>query len=231
MSQVFKPGVNTVARLSIIGGLVFIATALGMMLVRNWSPYTINGNYAGVAVAQPVRFSHELHSGQLNISCMYCHQVAEVSPYGGIPDTQTCMTCHANIAIYSELLEPVRTSYAENEPLTWYRVHDLAEHVYFNHSVHVQNGFACETCHGTVDEMPQVWQAENQYMGWCLECHMAPEEFVRPLETRYEFGYEYPENQTEFGTQLLIDYGVYTEDQQDTSAMGLGLTTCATCHR
>ncbi|MEM9953251.1 MAG: cytochrome c3 family protein [Chloroflexota bacterium] len=233
MSQLFKPGVNTLARVSIAGGLATVVLALGMLLVANFSPYTIHGNYAGIAVAQPVRFSHELHSGQLNISCMYCHQQAEVSPYGGIPDTQTCMTCHANIAVYSELLQPVRDSWANDEPLIWLRVHDLAEHVYFNHSVHVQNGFACETCHGNVAEMPQVWQAEKQYMGWCLECHLAPEEFVRPLETRYEVGYEYPENQTEFGTELLIEYGVYgeTEDSQDTTAEGIGLTTCATCHR
>lgn len=221
MSQVFKPSANTIARLSIIGGVLLIGMALTMLILRNWSPYTINGNYAGIAVSQPVRFSHELHSEQLNIGCMYCHAVAEQSFYAGIPDVHTCMSCHSQLAIYSELLEPVRTSYATGEPVVWLGVHDLAEHVYFNHAVHVNNGFACETCHGPVNEMPQVWQHSNMYMGWCLECHFNPEEYIRPNETRYEFGYEYPDNQTEFGQQLIEEYQVDVE----------GLGSCSTCHR
>jgi cytochrome c peroxidase len=112
-------------------------------------------------------------------------------------------------------------SYETDEPLQWLKVHDLAEHVYFNHSVHVQNGFACETCHGRVDQMPQVWQANNMIMAWCLDCHNAPEEFIRPVADRYTFGYVAPENQTEVGKALLDEY------QVDLT----GLTTCSTCHR
>lgn len=221
MSQVFNPSANTVAKISLLAGGLITVIALIMMLLRPWSPYVINGNYSGIAVAQPVRFSHELHSGQLNISCIYCHQTAEYSSYGGIPDTHTCMSCHSGIAVYSELLEPVRQSYATGEPLVWEGVHDLAEHVYFNHSVHVQNGFACETCHGNVEEMPQVWQANNMLMAWCLDCHIEPEQYIRPVEDRYSFGYEYPENQEEVGRALLEEYGVDTE----------GLINCSTCHR
>mgnify|MGYP006273519959 CR=1 FL=1 len=221
MSQIFEPAANTVAKLSLLVGGLLTVIAVGMILMHTWSPYAIQGHYAGIAVAQPVRFSHELHSDQLNINCMYCHQVAEVSRYGGIPDTHTCMSCHSQIATYSELLQPVRDSYATGEELVWLKVHDLAEHVYFNHSVHVNNGFACETCHGPVNEMPQVWQANNMNMAWCLECHNAPEEFIRPNETRYEFGYEYPENQDEVGQQLIEEYGVNPE----------GLANCSTCHR
>lgn len=220
-SQLFKPSANSVARLSILSGVLLVVLGLGMLLLRNWSPYTINGNFAGIAVEQPIRFSHELHSEQLNISCMYCHQTAEVSAYGGIPDVHTCMSCHANIAIYSELLASVRDSYATGEPIEWLKVHDLAEHVYFNHSVHVQKGFACETCHGPVNEMPQVWQAENMYMGWCLDCHMAPEKYIRPIEDRYNFDYVEPENQIEFGLQLIEEYNVVKE----------GLMNCSVCHR
>jgi hypothetical protein len=220
MSQIFRPGANTVARLSILVGLLLVTLALGVLLTRNWSPYVQTGNYAGIAVEQPVRFSHSLHSDQLNIECLYCHQTAEVSSYGGIPDTHTCMSCHAQIATYSELLEPVRVSYATGTPLRWLKVHDLAEHVYFNHSVHVQKGFACETCHGRVDQMPQVWQAKNMYMGWCLECHLEPEAFIRPVEERYTFGWEEPENQIELGRQLIDEYQVNIE----------GLTNCAICH-
>jgi len=221
MSQLFKPTANTVARLSLLFGILIVATGLGMLLLRNWSPYVIQGNHAGIAVAQPIRFSHELHSEQLNIECMYCHATAEVSSYGGIPDVHTCMSCHSQLAVYSELLLPIRESYATGEPVEWLKVHDLAQHVYFNHAAHVNNGFACETCHGNVEGMPQVWQASNMYMGWCLDCHFEPEQYIRPNETRYEFGYEYPENQLEVGQQLIEEYEVNVE----------GLTNCSVCHR
>jgi hypothetical protein len=223
MAQIFKPGANTFARISILAGILLAALGVGVIMFRNWSPYVEIGNYAGIAVAQPVRFSHELHSDQLNIECMYCHETAEVSSYGGIPDTHTCMSCHSQIATYSELLAPVRESYETGEPLQWLKVHDLAEHVYFNHSVHVQNGFACETCHGRVDQMPQVWQVNNMTMAWCLECHFEPERFIRPNETRYEFGWEGPEGQEriELGEQLIEEYGVNKT----------GLSSCSTCHR
>lgn len=221
MSQVFSPGANTVAKISVLAGLLLAAVGVGMVLLSPWAPLSIQGNYAGVAVAQPVRFSHSLHSGSLNISCVYCHQTAEVSSYGGIPDTHTCMSCHSQIAVYSELLEPVRNSYETGENLVWLGVHDAAEHVYFNHSVHVQNGFACETCHGNVPEMPQVWQANNMLMAWCLDCHNEPEQYIRPISERYTFGYETPENQDELGQQLVEEYGVDKE----------GLANCSTCHR
>lgn len=223
MAQVFKPGINTVARLSILVGLLLVGLAVVIINLYPWSPYAIQGNYAGIAVEQPIRFSHELHSEQLNISCMYCHAVAEKSSYGGIPDTHTCMSCHSNIAVYSELLEPVRNSYATGERLVWAEVHDLAEHVYFNHSVHVQKGFACETCHGNVEQMPQVWQAENQLMAWCLDCHLEPEQYIRPVEERYTFGWEPPEgvDRLEYGADLVEQYQVNVE----------GLSSCSTCHR
>lgn len=230
MSQVFKPGANVIARASILVGLMFVAMSLGMLLLRNFSPFTVNGNYSGVVVAQPIRFSHELHSGQLNIGCMYCHASAEVSPYAGIPDVATCMTCHSQLAIYSELLEPVRESYATGEPIQWLGVHDLAEHVYFNHSIHVNNGFACQTCHGNVDEMPQVWQAENMYMGWCLDCHFAPEQYIRPLADRYVF-YDVPEAEMlplEEREALVEEYGIDT-DGGNPAINRLG--NCSTCHR
>lgn len=131
------------------------------------------------------------------------------------------MSCHSQIATYSELLEPVRTSYETGEPVVWNRVHDLAEHVYFNHSAHVTNGFACETCHGRVDQMPIVWQVESLSMSWCLECHWAPEEYIRPIEHVYTFGYEYPENQTEVGLELIEEYNIHNLDRLD---------NCNICH-
>lgn len=221
MKQIFNPFSNTVARLSVVvaglSGVVLIYFALTLGL----SPYTYGVNSAvGVAVDQPVRFSHELHSGQLNVSCQYCHTAVEKSAYAGIADTHTCMSCHSQIATYSELLEPVRTSWETGEPLLWYPVHNMADHVYFNHSAHVNNGVACETCHGRVDQMPLVWQAETMTMGWCLECHRNPEEYVRPADEIYTFGYETPANQAEIGAILVEEYGIESDRLQN----------CAICH-
>lgn len=216
--QIFTPSSNTLARLSIlVGGLLTLVAALGLY-IRDQSPYN---RPVGIAVEQPVRFSHELHSGVLNVGCVYCHGAAEVGPYGGVPDTHTCMSCHSQIAVYSELLEPVRVSYETDQSLVWNRVHKLADHVYFNHSIHVAKGVGCETCHGRVDQMPLVWRAQNMTMGWCLECHREPENFLRPVDEVYTFGYEPPIDQEEFGQQLIVENNVQVE----------GLMTCAVCHR
>ena len=219
MSQIFSPESNTLARLSLLGGALFTVIILGFLFIRDQSP---NTRAVGTAIEQPVRFSHELHTVVVNIECAYCHGPAEVSAYAGIPDTHTCMSCHSQIATYSELLEPVRSSYDTNEPLVWNKVHVLADHVYFNHSAHVNNGYACETCHGQVDQMPLVWQAEHMTMGWCLECHREPEQFVRPDDEIYTIGYEYPEDQVDVVGPALIEEYQTTVD---------GLMTCGICHR
>lgn len=219
MSQVFKPSANTLAKLSILGGGLATVLLVGLLLILDNSPYTRGP--AGLAVDQPVRFSHRLHSGQLNIECKYCHVAVEESAYAGIPDTHTCMSCHSQIATYSELLEPVRTSYATGEYLEWNKVHNVAQHVYFNHSAHVNAGFACETCHGRVDQMPLVWQNQSMTMGWCLDCHRAPERYIRPLDQVYIFGATPPENQIEIGMQLVADRDI------DVSR----LDNCSICHR
>jgi hypothetical protein len=218
MSQVFRPSVNTFARISLLVAGLAGVIALSVVFVWDRSPYLTRP--IGTAVEQPVRFSHSLHSGQLNIECRYCHENAEYSSYAGIPDTHTCMSCHSQIATYSELLEPVRTSYATGENLEWNKVHDLAEHVYFRHSSHVNNGVACETCHGDVNEMPLVWQQETMTMAWCLECHMNPEENLRPVSEIYNFDYVQPENQTELGLQLIEEYDIHVD----------GLSDCRVCH-
>ncbi len=222
MQQIFRPYANTIARLSVVLGGLMTVLLLYFVLALGASPYTYGvGSAVGVAVDQPVRFSHELHGGQLNISCNYCHTSVDQAAYAGIPGTHTCMSCHSQIATYSELLQPVRDSYENNIPLAWNPVHNLADHVYFNHSIHVTKGVACETCHGRVDQMPLVWQAETMTMGWCLDCHRGPEKYLRPLSEVYTFGYEEPENQLEVGLALVEEYGIVSDR----------LENCAICHR
>src|SRR3954470_23751481 len=131
MPQIFHPSMNTVAKATIFGA-VFIAAAAGWV---GWqvdrSPY-ITGE--GIAKAQPVPFSHEHHVNGLGIDCRYCHTSVEKSAYPGMPPTKTCMNCHQQIWVGSEMLAPVRESYRTGKPIEWSRVHRLGDFVYFNHA-------------------------------------------------------------------------------------------------
>ena len=91
------------------------------------------------------------------------------------------MTCHSQVWRDAPVLAPVRESWSTGKRLRWTRVHDLPDYVYFNHSIHVQKGVACVTCHGRVDQMPLMQKQHSLYMRWCLDCHRAPEEKMGPL--------------------------------------------------
>jgi hypothetical protein len=216
MSQVFHRSTNTISRLSIYG-FVFIVAGLGwVLLTLNRSPYVTGTN---VALSQPVPFSHKHHVEAMGIDCRYCHTSVEDSSFAGIPPTKTCMTCHSQIWATSPMLEPVRESFRTDQPLRWVRVHDLPDFVYFNHSIHVKKGIACETCHGRVDQMPLVWQEKSLQMEWCLECHRQPERIVRPREAVFEFGWEPPADHPGLGAQLVNDYKIRKA------------AYCSACHR
>ncbi len=108
------------------------------------------------------------------------HGGGMVSVDAGMPPTQTCMTCHSQIWVNSPMLEPVRASYRDDKSIEWIRVNAVPDFVYFNHSIHVNKGVGCVTCHGPVGDMPLTWRANTLQMGWCLDCHRNPEKFVRP---------------------------------------------------
>ena len=123
---------------------------------------------------QPVPFSHAHHVGGLGIDCRYCHTTVESSTFANIPPTKTCMNCHSQIWSTSPTLEPVRASFRTGASIQWTRVYDLPDFVYFNHSIHINKGIGCESCHGRVDRMPLTWQAVSLQMEWCLSCHRQP---------------------------------------------------------
>jgi NAD-dependent SIR2 family protein deacetylase len=170
---------------------------------------------------QPVPFSHKHHVSGLGIDCRYCHTAVEQSAFAGIPSTSTCMNCHSQIWTNSPMLEPVRESYRTGQPLRWTRVHNLAEFAYFNHSIHVNKGVGCATCHGPVDQMPLIAQQESLLMEWCLDCHRNPEQYLRPREEVFNMSWTAPANQSELGLELVRKYNVRTEQ----------LTDCSVCHR
>ncbi len=194
-------------------GIVAVAAALAGLNRSNYS------TRVSIPVEQPVPFSHEHHVRGLGIDCRYCHTTVEVSSFAGIPPTETCMTCHSQIWSASPMLEPVRASYRTNTPLQWTRVYDLAGFVYFNHSIHVNKGIGCSSCHGQINEMPLTWKATPLTMGWCLDCHRAPEKNIRPRSEVFNMDYRPPSNQLELGQRLVNEYKVQK------------LTDCYTCHR
>jgi hypothetical protein len=216
VAQIFHRSANTFSRLTIYAA-VLIAAAIALLigeLVR--SPYATN---VGVALSQPVPFSHKHHVSGIGIDCRYCHTTVEVSAFAGIPSTKTCMTCHSQIWADSPTLEPVRASFRDNRPLQWMRVHDLADFAYFDHSIHLNKGIGCVSCHGQVDQMPLMAKAATLQMEWCLDCHRNPGPHLRPREEVFNMRWQPPADRGQLARSLLEEYGIE------------GKTDCSVCHR
>jgi hypothetical protein len=217
--QIFHRSTNTVAKVSIFGAIFFLAISAWVYSTLLRSSY-VTGQ--GVIRDQPVPFSHQHHVAGLGIDCRYCHTSVERSGFAGIPPTETCMNCHRQIWTNAELLEPVRSSYANDTAIEWVRLNDLPDFVYFNHSIHVAKGVACVTCHGPVDRMPLMFQHASLQMEWCLSCHRDPGPNIRPREEVFNMNWQPPADPAQakaLQAKLLKDYNVQS------------LTSCSTCHR
>lgn len=155
------------------------------------------GRQQGYEPEQPIFFSHRVHAGLNQISCLFCHGGAWDSKTAGVPSPNVCMNCHMGINDYhGEKLtradgrsvdprEQIRTLYSytgwnpdsnrytkPGRPIEWIRIHNLPDLVYFNHSQHVHVGHVqCQTCHGPIQEMDEVKQFADLSMGWCINCH------------------------------------------------------------
>lgn len=217
--QIFHRSTNTIAKVSIFGAVFFIALFAWIFSALLRSSYATG---QGVVQKQPVPFSHDHHVAGLGIDCRYCHSSVEKSSFAGIPPTETCMNCHRQIWTNADLLEPVRSSFANNDPIEWQRVHDLPDFVYFNHAVHVAKGVGCVTCHGQVDRMPLMYQEASLQMEWCLECHRDPGKFIRPKEEVFNLNWQPPADPKEaqaLQARLVKEYNIQS------------LMSCSTCHR
>jgi hypothetical protein len=212
---VFPPWFDQAVKL--LGGVVGVGLVY-LLVVGAYAvgPTTIN---VGYQPDQPVEYSHALHAGQLGMDCRYCHDTVEDAAHASIPPTQTCMNCHAMIRTESEKLIQVRESYNTGRSIPWVRVHDLPDHVYFDHSAHVRRGVGCVSCHDRVDKMEVVYQAEPLSMGWCLDCHRDPEAHLRPLDKVTVMDWVPEEDQETLGARLAREYGIEAS------------TDCSTCHR
>jgi hypothetical protein len=147
--------------------LLLIVVTLGM---GGWAFLDTFSN-VGYAPPQPVPFSHKLHAGTRKIPCLYCHANAERSRHATIPSTNVCMNCHLVVRTDRPAIQTVAKLYEEGKTIPWVRVHRVPDYVYFSHRWHVARGIACQTCHGQVQNMDVIRQAENLKMGWCISCH------------------------------------------------------------
>lgn len=216
MSQIFNRSANAVAKFSLFGVLVTVVLLGWFVMLLQRSDYQTGAN---ANVTQPVQFSHAHHVGGVGLDCRYCHTSVEQSSFANIPPTKTCMNCHTQIFNEAPILEPVRESFRTDKSLEWIRVHDLPDFVYFNHSIHIKKGVGCETCHGRIDQMQGIQQVSSLQMEWCLDCHRAPEKYVRPRAAVFQMGYEPEGDQLEIGRKLVKEYQIQS------------LTSCSTCHR
>ena len=151
MPQIFKPRADTIAQVFLFRPLLATAGLLWVSLVYTRSP---TGTEAGVVRVQPVPFSHEHHVGVLGIDCRYCHTTVEKSSFAGFPATQVCMNCHSRFgsaARCSNLCAQLEVGRAIALGIASITSPGF---VYFDHSIHVQKGVGCSSCHGRIDRMP-----------------------------------------------------------------------------
>src|SRR5579885_2323129 len=200
MPQYFRRSANTFARVTILAIVSALALLMWLSYLVVRSPYEMMQN---VPREQPVPFSHEHHVGGLGIDCRYCHTTVETSSFANVPAVKICMNCHSQMWAVAPMLEPIRESYRTGRSIEWTRVYDLPQFVYFNHSIHVNKGMGCSTCHGRVDKMPLTWRAQDLTMGWCLNCHRHPENYVRPENRVFDMEYTQTPDQLALGRRLV----------------------------
>jgi mono/diheme cytochrome c family protein len=199
----------------------------------------LNAHYQPV---QPIAFSHKIHAGDNKVDCNYCHSSARFSKHSGIPSTNVCMNCHMYIdgseiqtetgelkyngekspeiaKIYNAIgWDPENRSYIpdyEEKPVKWVRIHNLPDLAYFNHAQHVSAGqVECQTCHGPIQEMEEVYQYSPLTMGWCINCH-------RETEVQVESNGYY----AELHAKLKEKYG-----DEPITVEKIGGLECGKCH-
>lgn len=189
------------------------------------------GRSQGYAPDQPIKFSHALHVGQNKIECQYCHSGVEKSKHAGIPGTQVCMNCHKYVQqgpkygkdeiskIYDYAGWDVDKQQFVREPknIEWIKIHNLPDHVYFNHAQHVNVGkVACQTCHGKVEEYEVMKQFAPLSMGWCINCHRQTE--VKFADNNYYSIFQKYHDELKKGEKSKVT----VED--------IGGTECQKCH-
>ncbi|MDI1233841.1 MAG: cytochrome c3 family protein [bacterium] len=233
---IVKLSIGTVVALSLaLYGYKFGATEIGVQ--------------QGYAPEQPINFSHKIHAGEYKIDCKYCHSTVEKSKQASVPSVNTCMNCHKGVQArekYNGEISPeIKKIYAAMDydpdkpngqqfganpkPIKWIRVHNLPDHAYFNHSMHVKGvGLTCQTCHGPVQAMPVIQQYATLQMGWCINCHRE-----RNIDVENNPYYEklHAKIKAEKDNKSSNYSKYYTKDGKiNVSAAQNGALECSKCH-
>lgn len=228
---------TAVIALFCFGGYKTINAAIGLGRMKNYQP------------EQPIYYSHKVHAGTNQINCLYCHSGAQDSKFSNIPSVNVCMNCHKGIKDYKGEDKLVREdgspvngtaeiqklyAYAgwnpdtktydkPGTPIEWVKIHNLPDHVYFNHSQHIKVGKQqCQTCHGPIQEMGEVKQFAELSMGWCINCHR---------ETKVDFY----NKETGAGNKFYSIYEKFHNDikngkMDSVTVEKIGGTECQKCH-
>jgi cytochrome c2 len=189
------------------------------------------GRQQGYQPTQPIKYSHALHAGKHKIDCQYCHSTAAKGKHSNIPSLNTCMNCHKAVSkgpkygteeiakIYDAVGWDAKTqTYSKPaKPVEWVRIHNLPDHVYFNHAQHVTAGkVECQTCHGPIETMEEVYQYSPLSMGWCINCHR---------QTEVQFGNNY------YGaTYEKLHEDLKNKKLDKVTVSDIGGTECQRCH-
>ena len=222
--------------LFVIGGFYVVKGAIGLGRSKDYQP------------EQPIYYSHKVHAGKNQISCLYCHGGAYEGKHANIPAVNVCMNCHMTINEYggerlsredgSEVdgtaeiqklysyagWDPSTKTYANTgKPIEWIKIHNLPDHVYFNHSQHTVAGkVQCQTCHGPIQEEGEVYQFTDLSMGWCVNCHR---------ETKVNF----VDSSGTKGNQFYSIYEKYHDEiksgkRDSVTVSDIGGIECQKCH-
>ncbi|HEX6333608.1 MAG TPA: c-type cytochrome [Flavisolibacter sp.] len=208
------------------------------------------GRQQGYQPTQPIYFSHKVHAGLNQINCLYCHGGASESKHAGIPSLNICMNCHKSVTTYEKgpklfdengdeingsaeinklfkyagytpgpgaTWDPARAKSPE-----WIKIHNLPDHVYFNHAQHVKVGqVACQSCHGNIQEMDKVQQVSELSMGWCVNCHR---------ESKVNFNYTDSTGNKFYSIYERFHNDIKNKKMDSVTVKDIGGLECQKCH-
>jgi hypothetical protein len=222
----------------IIGGFFVAKSAIGL------------GRQQGYQPTQPIYFSHKVHAGVNQINCLYCHNSAWEGKHAGIPTLNVCMNCHVSINAYEQgppIIDEdgkeingtaeIKKLYqyagfvpgpgakwdpAKAKSPAWVKIHNLPDHVYFNHAQHTRvGGVACQSCHGNIQQMDEVYQASMLSMGWCINCHR---------ESKVNFNYSDSSGNKFYSIYEKFHNDLKAGKMDSISVKDIGGLECQKCH-